>query len=400
MVLENKEAVMNIVDLKQYIKPGKLYKEKESTFYAQAQIPTECRSNHASCLTQLDNGDILCVWFGGSAEGSGDTKIHLSRLNKGASQWTEPKRISDDYNCSEQNPFIYDFGGGHLWLVHTAQKTRGMSKEEWNALVKSGKAKGSYTMQETAEIRILESFDYGCTFKKREPLNQKSGAFCRQPIIRLSNGDLLMGMWYSVVREGDFERGETYGGDYSVCLISEDNGATWKEYPVPDSVGRVHMQPIELENGRLIALFRSRFADRIYKSYSEDYGRTWTAPVPTVLPSNNSSIQAKKLQSGNIALVYNHTPYIANDASKVRWPANSRHHLAVALSEDGGETFPYIRVIEHGEEFFGENWRKNRECSYPSIIEADDGKLHVSYTYNGRRCIKHVIIDENWIKGE
>ena len=168
MVLENKEAVMNIVDLKQYIKPGKLYKEKESTFYAQAQIPTECRSNHASCLTQLDNGDILCVWFGGSAEGSGDTKIHLSRLNKGASQWTEPKRISDDYNCSEQNPFIYDFGGGHLWCPHRSEN-KGNVKGRMERPCKSGKAKGSYTMQETAEIRILESFDYGCTFKRESP---------------------------------------------------------------------------------------------------------------------------------------------------------------------------------------------------------------------------------------
>ena len=390
----------DVIDLSAYVKPGQLYREKESCLFAEALIPTDCRSNHASCLIELDNGDILCVWFGGSGEGSGDTKIYLSRLNNGTSVWSEPIRLSDDYNCSEQNPFVYDFGGGHIWVVHTAQKTRGVSKEEWKELLQSGKVTGSYTMQETSEIRVLESFDHGYTFTKRKPLNSKSGAFCRQPILKLSNGDLIMGMWYSVCREGDFESGSLYGGDHTAVLISEDNGVTWQEYPVPDSVGRVHMQPVEIENGRLIALFRSRFADRIYISYSEDYGRTWTAPVPTDLPSNNASIQAKKLKSGNIALVLNYTPYIANDASKVRWPTNVRHHIALALSEDNAKKWPYIRVIEHGEEFFGEIWRKNRENSYPSVIQTADGKLHVSYTYNGRRCIKHVIVDENWIKGE
>ena len=91
--------------------------------------------------------------------------------------------------------------------------------------------------------------------------------------------------------------------------------------------------------------------------------------MPTDLPSNNASIQAKKLKSGNIALVLNYTPYIANDASKVRWPSNVRHHIALALSEDNAKTWPYIRVIEHGEEFFGEIWRKNRRI--PTLRYSD-----------------------------
>lgn len=391
----------DIIDFQLQSKSGELYREKGSSLFAQAEIPTMCNSNHASCLVEIDNGDVLCVWFAGSNEGSSDTKIHLSRLNADSNQWTQAERISEDFNCSEQNPFLFDFGEGHVWIVHTAQHTRGCSNKEWKALVKSGQRTGSYSMQETSEIRVLESFDYGYTFKKRNALNSKSGAFCRQPFIRLSNGELLMGMWYSVSKEGDCENGTMYGDDYSACLISSDNGETWQEYSVPDSVGRVHMQPIELENGKLIALFRSRFADRIYISYSEDYGRTWTAPVPTELPNNNSSIQAKKLKNGNIVLIYNHIPYVYNDASAVRWPSNVRHHIALAISEDGAKTWPYIRVVEHGEEFFGEkNWRCNREHSYPSVIQTSDEKLHLSYTHNGRKCIKHVIVDESWVKGD
>ena len=57
----------DVIDLSAYVKPGQLYREKESCLFAEALIPTDCRSNHASCLIELDNGDILCVWFGGSA---------------------------------------------------------------------------------------------------------------------------------------------------------------------------------------------------------------------------------------------------------------------------------------------------------------------------------------------
>lgn len=393
-------TLKNVTDFEKVIEPGNLYRIPGRSFFSESEIPTPYKSNHASNLVELDNGDLLCAWFAGTSEGSSDTKIVLSRMDADTNKWSLCIRVSEDFTCSEQNPFLFDFGKGRVWLVHTAQKARQCTRQEWEDLIQNGQASGDYTMQETAEIRVLESLDYGHHFHERNPLNSKSGAFCRQPFIRLSNKELLLGMWYSVNMDGDFERGALYGKDYSACLISDNDGETWTEYPVPGSIGRVHMQPIELEPGKLLALFRSRYADRIYKSYSHDYGRTWSEPIPTELPNNNASIQAKKLHNGHIALIYNHTPYLYNDASAVRWPANSRNHISVAISKDGGETWPYIRVVEPGEEFYGEqNKSCNLEYSYPSIIQTKDDKLHVTYTFAGRKCIKHVVIDENWVKG-
>ena len=60
-----------------------------------------------------------------------------------------------------------------------------------------------------------------------------------------------------------------------------------------------------LDDGSLIAVYRSRWADNIYQSRSTDHGRSWSAPVATALPNNNSSIQLTRLGNGHLALVFN-----------------------------------------------------------------------------------------------
>lgn len=108
---------------------------------------------------------------------------------------------------------------------------------------------------------------------------------------------------------------------------------------MPESNGRVHANVVELEPGRLAAFMRDREAAYIYRSESLDNGESWTAPTPTPLPNNNSSISALKLQSGRIAVAYNPTCAPKPVPGKAAWPG-LRCPVAIALSEDGGRTFP------------------------------------------------------------
>ena len=57
--------------------------------YADAQrrdayLPSFCVQNHAANLHALPNGDLLCVWFGGTQEGIPDVSIYMSRLRAGS----------------------------------------------------------------------------------------------------------------------------------------------------------------------------------------------------------------------------------------------------------------------------------------------------------------------------
>ncbi len=41
----------------------------------------------------------------------------------------------------------------------------------------------------------------------------------------------------------------------------------------------------------------------------------------------------------------------------------------------------------------------NREFSYPSIKQGEDGNLHIAYTWY-RQAIKYIRVSPQWVKGE
>ena len=363
----------------------------------EAMIPTPFKSNHASNIMPLNNGDLLCAWFGGSREGSPDIYILISRLKKGATEWTEPEIISEDPTRSEQNPVIFVDPDERIWLFYTAQLG---------------------TDQSTSVVRYRISTDKGYSWSEVKTIFNKPGSFIRQPLIVTDSFEWLFPMYYSI-RSKD---SPWFGMDYSVVKISPDQGRSWKEYEVPFSTGLVHMNVVKLKDGRLKGFFRSRKADRIYASTSADNGRTWFRPLPTELPNNNASMQATVLNNGHLAIVFNNInadrypvrssvpPWIdANDAvgsskdkeSLAVWGV-PRAPLTIAISEDEGETWPYKRDLETDASKLpeGDNEGKSKgEFSYPSIKQTPDGKIHITYTYL-RHAIKYVCITEDWIGGE
>jgi predicted neuraminidase len=371
----------------------------------EAFLPSPCVQNHAANMMPLPSGDIGCVWFGGTQEGIPDISVYFSRLIAGQDRWSEPVRLSDDPTRSEQNPILFPAPEASLWLLWTAQI--------------SGN-------QDTAIVRRRISTDNGRNWGPTETLFDRvgaSGVFVRHPPTVLDNGDILLPIFYCNARPGEKWVG---GYDTSAVRISGDGGKTWQEYPVPDSTGCVHMDVSQLQDGSLLALFRSRWADNIYGSRSEDRGRTWSAPTPTALPNNNSSIQYTQLANGHLALVFNDInaegitelraslyddiedesdaglkePVAQPGVRQAVWGV-PRAPMTLAISEDGGRTWPYKRNLEVGDGYCMTNNSReqlNREYSYPSIKQGPDGVLHIAFTYF-RQAIKYVRVAEAWVRG-
>lgn len=340
--------------------------------------PGKYKTAHAPALLELPNGDILCAWFAGSFEGSADVSIVCAALRAGSAKWEEPVQISHDEHRSEQNPSLFLAPNGEIWAMYTAQLDRVPGKDN---------------MQFTSVVRRQRSTDGGRTWSNFDVVFPEEGTFCRQPIQILSNGRYIFGNWICT----DSPDGLT--GDPTVFKISDDQGKTWRQVDMPNSRGYVHANVVELENGRLLAFMRSRAADNIYVSHSDDYGDSWSEPVKTVLPNNNSSISALKLKSGRIAIAYNPTCTPNPVKGKAAWPG-LRCPVAVALSEDEGKTFPLIRNFELGEGYVGdENKTNNCQYEYPFLMQSKDGRLHLAYAYKNRVSVKYVSFTEEDVMG-
>jgi predicted neuraminidase len=162
--------------------------------------------------------------------------------------------------------------------------------------------------------------------------------------------------------------------------ISDDGGDTWEMIgPVHDGVEFDAIQPSILTYGdaKIQAISRTK-QGVLSQIWSEDEGKTWGEMSALTLPNPNSGTDAVTLADGRQLLIYNHSTKEGNQP-------NGRNILNLAISENGQDWKPVMTF---------ENEPIEDGYAYPSIIQASDGLVHITYTYN-RRSVKYAVIDPN-----
>jgi predicted neuraminidase len=354
----------------------------------EALLPSPCVQNHAAFLSQGADG-LHCLWFGGSLEGKADISVWRSTL--GPEGWGPAQQVSGDPERSEQNPIQFDAPDGRRLVLHTAQPGGN---------------------QDACTVRMREDG------QPPRDLPLPRGTFVRGAVHVRSDGAWLLPLFRCVPRPGQKWTGSH---DTAALAISEDAGETWREVEVPGSIGCVHMTLVPLGQDRYAAFYRRRQADFVHRSESRDGGETWSAPEPTDVPNNNSSICAIRLRDGRVAMVCNPANAEmhpdarraslydelgeADDRPNATGGCNPiwgvpRAPMVLAISGDEGRSFARRQVIEDGPGTCLANNSEdgsNKEMSYPALLEAEDGTLHIAYTYH-RRAIKHVALAPGWLE--
>lgn len=369
---------------------------------SEAFLPSPMIQNHAAFLHMLDDGALLCCWFGGTLEGKADISIYGSVLMPEAEAWGPAFRLSHDPGHSEQNPVIFRDPDGSLWLFHTSQPSGNQDRCRVR-MARLDRDSADPRRLIDSDPRYLDDLPRGC-FVRGVPQLRDDGAW-------------LLPIFRCTPRPGQKWTGSH---DFAAIGISEDGGETWRLQDLPDSTGDVHMSPVAARNGTLPAFFRRRQADHVYRTESRDGGRSWSIPEPTDLPNNNSSIAATRLADGRIAIICNlasaetssdrraslydelgeedDRPDAGTTGGCIPVWGVPRAPVAVCLSEDEGRSFPTRITIEDGPGTCISNDStdgRNHEMSYPWLLEAPDGSLHIAYTYH-RRAIKHIRLAPGW----
>lgn len=388
---------------------GKPFLESELIF------PLEHWHNHASCIVETPNGDLLVCWFHGSGERTADdVKIEGARKKCGAKEWSPRFTLADTPGYPDTNCAMFIDPQLRLWLLwptilanewHTALMKYRISSRyqsegppvwdtsevmhvtpgpEFEAAVKEAMGALENRIQSAPEDRRTALHDYAAQTRRNaaDKLFRRLGWMTRAHPFVLDNRRLIVPLYSD-------------GFSFSLMAITDDWGKTWKASAPLVGQGNIQPSIVRKKDGTLYTLMRDNgpAPKRLHQSESRDNGETWSAVTDSDLPNPGSGAEVITLRNGHWAL-------ISNDTER------GRNSLAVAISDDEGKTWKWKRRLE-----YDPPGPEAGSYHYPSIIQARDGTLHASYSYHlnrkdvekdaegkpRRKAIKHAHFNEEWV---
>lgn len=363
--------------------------------------------NHGSTIVETAQGDLIAAWFHGTGERkSDDVLIQGARKRNGASEWSEPFLMADTENLPDCNPVLFMDPRGVLWLfwitvqdnmwggsllkyrTSTHYTGEGPPKWDWQDVI--------HTRPVDLEDRFLKVIDEGIEMyggiieeffsdklkevegiriKAKDKIHRRLGWMTRVPPVMLEDGRMMLGLYSDVF-------------NCSLAAFTGDWGETWTfSTPIMDPdvsmLGNIQPAFAQRQDGRIMAFMRDNgLPKQVRFASSEDNGQNWSPVFITGISNPGSSVDVEVLKNGNWLMVCNDTIL-------------GRHRLSAYLSDDEGETWKMDRVIEETD--FDEG-----SFSYPTVIQAHDDVVHVTYSYRRKEIegnsIKHVQFTENWIR--
>jgi predicted neuraminidase/peroxiredoxin len=294
--------------------------------------------HHCSTLAEAPNGDLLCVWFGGSFECADDQALYVARCKRGEHTWSAPEVLT-------RGEFLRPPGNAVIFRANPTRLMVFYDRMEEPRPIRNGRWRQGQLMR-------LFSDDNGNTWSKDEEVRLGVGGMRNAPLT-LRTGELMV----PVSNPPSF-------------LVTRDGGANWEVSGAMNAGG----QPtaVQRSDGSLLCFLRSE--PFILQSESSDGGKTWRPTQRSALPCPGAGMALYRLRNGHLVLAYNSNSF-------------ARTPLSIALSTDDGATWSRPVHLESNP----------GEYAYPCVIETSDGRIHVSYTFL-RKVIKHAMFNERWIR--
>lgn len=393
--------------------------ETERPFFeAELVFPLEHWHNHASCLVETPQGDLLVCWFHGSGERTADdVRIQGARKRRGARTWSQRFVMADTLGYPDTNCAMFIDPEGRLWLLwptilanrwetalmkyRTSTHYGGDGPPRWdtsevlhvtpdfkafeaattNWLTKLEGSLAALSLSET-QRHHFEAELANVRQKASDKLSQRLGWMTRAHPFILEGKRLIVPLYSD-------------GFSFSLMAITDDWGKTWHTSTPLLGTGNIQPSIVERQDGSLYTLMRDNGPPpgRLHQSESRDRGETWSPVTKSELLNPGSGAEVIRLKNG-------HWIVVGNDTEA------GRHSLALQISDDEGRTWRWKRHLE-----YRPPGPEAGSFHYPSILQARDGSLHVSYSYHladkslpkdvdgdpAAKSIKHARFNEAWV---
>ena len=360
-------------------------------------FPLRPKHAHSSSIVQAPNGDLLVCWYYGSGERSAnDVVIQGARRKAGSRRWSPVFLMADTPDLPDCNPVLFIDNQRQLWLFWVAVRANrweqsilryrtsrhylndGPPQWDWQDLIilKPGDRFAEAVKADFDSLGMGNGLwaEYAPPYRRlieeaaRDPVKRQAGWMTRTHPVILPSGRILLPLYSD-------------GFVVGLVAISDDGGRHWRaSLPI---VGWGPSQPsiVRRRDGTLVAYLRDDGPKpgRVQMSTSTDDGETWSVACDTDIPNPGSSLEVIALRDGRWLMVYNDTE-------------EGRYSLAVSLSADEGKTWPWKRHLEVDP-------GRASAFAYPSVIQASDGTVHVTYSYQvpAGQSIKHVQFPPDWV---
>jgi predicted neuraminidase len=367
----------------------------EPSFQSVAIFPAEARHNHASCVVELANGDLLAAWYRGSGERSADdVQILGAWLKKGEALWGPRFTLADTPGYPDCNPALFAAHDRTVWLFWPT-----ILDHRWEgALLKfavaedRGEHSGPLRWVREGVLHITpKGFDRAMDAAiggLPEADRRRAGPYLKRVADR-SKDELYQRLgWMPRVHPTVLPSGRwllpLYSDTFSASIVavSDDRGASWSASRPMIGFGNIQPSLVRKRDGTVVAFMRDNGSHRrVRLSTSGDSGASWGPVTDTDFPNPGSGVEALALANGHWAFVYNDT-------------TRGRNSLAVSLSDDEGASWKWTRHVERQAPGQG-------SYHYPSLIQTRDGLIHVTYTHGGTPAgstIQHARFNEEWVR--
>lgn len=311
----------------------------------------------AATIAEAPNGDILCCWMSGSGgEPADDNCVLLARSADRGQTWSEPEL------------WLAPVERGGRTMAATIGALYGTKDGRMIAIGYHMPAEAHYTKERFFRI---ESRDSGATWSEPEDqvLRPGNDAVTTHSPVQLTSGEYLFpGQFFErrprplvapverlVLASSEEEalampaaegrsahKFATHLHGCSAFISPHEDGREMVEYGhiANRPLGLLEPTCVRLRDGRVVMLMRAEWGGFLWRSESEDEGRTWSAAWETEIPNPSSKAHLVRLPGGRIALLHN--------AVGQRGVWGRRDPLSIWISEDEMETWSIQEDVLRG----------------------------------------------------
>lgn len=355
---------------------------------------------HAASLIELNSGDLRAFWFSGTREGAGDVTVQTALFDTTAGHWGKESQVVDRLELQRGlqryvkkigNPVVGRAADGSLllWMVTVSIGGWAGSSISWMRSTDEG-------LSWSQPRRLVTSpFLNISTLPKGAPLRMKGGAVA-----------------LPVYHE--------FFSKFAELLHLDTAGNVVDKIRIPGS--QTNLQPVVIPSSANEAqlYMRSGRATEMKMSNSGDGGKTWSASRATAWSNPDSALAGASTQGSTQWLAINpgrqnraqlalvQTQLGGSFDGQSMWrveasdaPVSQELRLSQSQFEQRLQSELLAAGVSNGQaDAYVESAVRqlcnqrlcSREYSYPYLLEARDGSLHMVYTWHRTR-IKHVRLD-------